>query len=72
MKKIVPTGILIPTIDDSYYIAAPEQPINLSKNTLKDLKKECEKRGLKITGTKKVLFDRIESDKEKLHQERQA
>ena len=74
MKKIVPTGILIPTTDDDYgsYIAAPELPVDLSKNKLTDLKEECKKRGLKITGTKKVLFDRIESNKEELRKERQV
>ena len=72
-KALVPTGSLIPPIEIGYsYEAAPEQPVNLSKNKLKDLKKECKKRGLKISGTKKVLFDRIEANKDKLREERQV
>ena len=72
-KAVVPTGILIPPIETVYsYEAAPEEPVDLSKNKLADLKKECKKRGLKITGTKKVLFDRIEANKEELREERQA
>ena len=72
-KAIIPTGSLIPPIENIYsYEAAPEEPVDLSKNKLADLKEECKKRGLKITGTKKVLFDRIESNKEKLRKERQV
>ena len=72
-KAIIPTGSLIPPIENIYsYEAAPEEPVDLSKNKLADLKKECKKRGLKITGTKKVLFDRIELNKEELRKERQG
>ena len=68
-KAIIPTGSLIPPIENIYsYEAAPEEPVDLSKNKLADLKEECKKRGLKITGTKRsylIELNRIRKNLEK-------
>ena len=64
---IIPTGILIPQLEHSDSYKTEPEPV-IKPPTINDYRKECKKRKLKASGTKKELIKRIEEYDKKMEE----